>query len=64
MQNKIPLNAVDRLVQSLERRIENYKKNKLRIIKENSDLISIENRKISDAELQLKALRGQKRKEK
>lgn len=61
MTDKKPLNAVDRLIHSLEFRIETYKKNKASIAKDKNELITKENRKISDATLQLEALKGRRK---
>ncbi len=54
---KVPKNAVERLVASLESRIVTYEKNKKRISEEYNGLLAKENRKIADARLQLNALK-------
>lgn len=51
-----PLNSVERLIQSLGKRIENYKKNKARINDDFQYALAKEDQKIEDATLQLKAL--------
>lgn len=55
--NMKPKNAVERLIESLEKRIKNYDKNIARIEADYRQERDRELRKISDAELQLKALR-------
>lgn len=52
-----PKNAVDRLVQSLESRIKTYQKNKALLQREYGEKCAVQNRKIADAQLQLKALK-------
>ena len=50
------MTAVERLVSSLESRIKTYNKNKATLTTEYEEKIATQNRKIADAQLQLKAL--------
>lgn len=54
---KKTLTAVERLVSSLESRIKTYTKNKTEIVKKYREDIGVQNRKIADAQLQLRALK-------
>jgi hypothetical protein len=53
---KKAMTAVERLVSSLESRIKTYNKNKATLTTEYEEKIATQNRKIADAQLQLKAL--------
>ncbi len=54
--NKV-LSPVERLVSSLESRIKTYNKNKEALTEEYSQKIAVQDQKISDAKLQLNALK-------
>ena len=57
MKKEKPLSPVERLVQSLESRIQTYTKNKTRLEEEYKNAIDKQNQKITDCQLQLKALK-------
>lgn len=57
MKNTTPKNPVERLIHSLESRIKTHQKNKTVLTKEYQEKCSVQNRKIADCELQLKALK-------
>ena len=57
MKQPAPKNAVERLVASLEKRIATHTKNKQALAKEYGEKCAVQNRKIADAQLQLRALK-------
>ncbi len=57
MKKSIPKNPVERLIQSLESRIKTHTKNKELALKEYLEKRDVQNRKIADCQLQLKALK-------
>ena len=57
MKTKEPKNGLERLISSLEKRIETHTKNKAALAKEYGEKCAIQNRKIADCQLQLKALK-------
>lgn len=55
--NNKPVNPVDRLIASMEKRLETYRKNKARITADMREQLAIQDRKIADVQLQIKALK-------
>lgn len=57
MKKQVSKNPVERLIHSLESRIKTHTANKSKLTKEYGEKCAVQNQKIADCQLQLKALK-------